>query len=48
MRLALIKPEHEGSKVRALTTTPSLPRRDFVKMPYLNQMNEKKAIGHYT
>ena len=45
--LVQTKPENEGCKAHAVTTTrlettPPPPHR--VKMPYLNEMYEKKAI----
>ena len=39
-----IEPECETSRTRALTTTPQKRRRQEIKVPYLTQINEKKAI----
>ena len=46
-RLARIKTEHKCCKEHALITIPSLPHHDCIKMPYLNQMYEKKAVERY-
>ena len=45
--LEIIEPEREDCQAHALITTSSPPHRDRVKVPYLNQMNEKKAIERY-